>query len=155
MTGKMNVDINLKNAIKCAIIKNATEYLNPPITNIGYKGILKTSREIIKWFKNSKNIARDFKTTAMLMEKAGTGGGLFRKIYCDFLLESAEKLDSELLIKAGQKFEIIAQRWSEVAYLFDKAGGSEDIIHVNSAAKILADLSIMEKTVMQQLLENL
>ena len=43
---------DLKIAIKQAIKNNATEFLNPPIKNIGYKGILKTSSEIKKWFKN-------------------------------------------------------------------------------------------------------
>jgi hypothetical protein len=40
---------------------NATEYLNPPINNISYKGILKASSEIKKWFKNSKDVKGDFK----------------------------------------------------------------------------------------------
>jgi len=57
----------------------------PPIKNINYKGILKTSKEIIKWFEQSKNVSKDFKTTAMLIERAGTGGALFRNLYRDFL----------------------------------------------------------------------
>jgi hypothetical protein len=34
----------------------------------------------------------DFKTTAMLMEKAGTGGALFRNLYKNFLKESYQIL---------------------------------------------------------------
>jgi hypothetical protein len=60
--------------ISTAIRSNAAEYLNPPITNVAYKGILKTSTEIGKWFRTSKDIEGEFKLSAMMMERAGTGG---------------------------------------------------------------------------------
>jgi hypothetical protein len=53
---------------------------------------LKTSTEIIKWFRTSKDIEGEFKLSAMMMEKAGTGGALFRNLYRDFLKESHELL---------------------------------------------------------------
>jgi len=46
---------DLTEAIRSAINKNATDYLNPPIKNIGYKGILKASTEIKKWFRVVKS----------------------------------------------------------------------------------------------------
>jgi len=85
---KTDRKLDLKTTIIKAIRNNATEHINPPITNTGYKGIYKTSTEIIKWFRTSKDIENDFKTAAMLMEKAGTGGALFRNLYRDFLKES-------------------------------------------------------------------
>ena len=81
-TGK---NFDLKKAILTAIQNNATDYLNPPIRNISYKGILKTSTEIIKWFNTSKDIENEFKSSAMIIEKAGTGGALFRNLYRYFL----------------------------------------------------------------------
>src|SRR5690606_33190644 len=44
---------DLASAIPTAIKNNATAFLNPPIKNVGYNGILKTSSEIVKWFKGS------------------------------------------------------------------------------------------------------
>lgn len=52
-------NFDLKKAVSTAIRNNAIEYLNPPITNIAYKGILKTSAEIIKWFNTSKDIEKN------------------------------------------------------------------------------------------------
>ncbi len=52
-----------------AILNNVRDYLNPPIKNIGYKGILKTSVEIKAWFKTSTDVEHEFCTTAMIMEK--------------------------------------------------------------------------------------
>jgi hypothetical protein len=72
-TGKA---FDLSNAILTAILNNVRDYLNPPIKNIGYRGILKTSVEIKAWFKTSTDVEHEFCTTAMIMEKAGTGGAI-------------------------------------------------------------------------------
>jgi len=149
---KTDKNFDLKTAINTAIRNNATEYINPPITNIGYKGILKTSTEIKKWFQNSKDIKGDFKTTAMLMEKAGTGGALFRNLYRNFLKESYETLNVENIKQAHQHFIEIAELWKEVSTLFDKAGDTEDIQYINQASDILKELSTREKTAMELLM---
>ena len=149
---KTDVEYDLKNAIKTAIINNAKDYLNPPIKNIGNKGILKTSTEIKKWFKNSNDIERDFKTTAMLMEKAGTGGAIFRNFYRDFLKESYDILRIEEIKKSYEMFIEIADLWFEVSSLFEKVGETKDIKYINKASGILVMLSEKEKQAMELLI---
>jgi len=144
---------DLKKLILKAINSNALEFLNPPIKNIGYKGILKTSIEIKKWFENSNDIKGDFQTTAMLMEKAGTGGSLFRNIYRDFLKESYELLNSEEIQKAYQDYSEIADLWKKVSELFHQAGETADIKYINQASEILIDLSKRERSAMEKLVE--
>ena len=139
---------DLKQIIPVAIKNNARDYLNPSIQNIGYKGILKTSKEILKWFKNSKDVERDFTTTAKLMEKAGTGGALFRNLYRDFLKESAELLDSNQIHQAYVSFSEIAKSWTEISSLFEKAGESSNEMYIKQASDILVDLSGKEKSAM-------
>ena len=144
---------DLKKAIIIAIKNNAKDYLNPPIKNIGYKGVLKASEEIKKWFKNSKDIQGDFKTTAMLMEKAGTGGAIFRNIYRDFLKESYDLLKIEKLNEAHKVFIEIAILWTKVAGLFEKTAETKSIEYINQASEILVDLSKKEKMAMELLLK--
>jgi hypothetical protein len=146
-----NKKYNITESIQTAIANNVNEYLNPPIKNLGYKGILKTSVEIKKWFKNSKNIKYEFATTAMLMERAGTGGALFRNMYRDFLKESYEITDNKSYQKAYLEFVNIAQLWTEVSELFDKASQTEDIAHINKASDILVKLSEVEYSAMSLL----
>jgi hypothetical protein len=150
---KTNKDFELKKIIKIAIKNNANDYLNPPIKNIGYKGILKASQEIKKWFKNSKDIEGDFETTAMLMEKAGTGGAVFRNFYRDFLKESYENLKIDKIKKAHSMFIEIADLWVEVSSLFEKVGETKDIKYINRASEILVKLSEKEKKAMELLLK--
>jgi hypothetical protein len=145
--------LDLKKSVTTAIHNNANEYLNPPITNIGYKGILKTSNEIIKWFETSANIENDFKTTAMLMEKAGTGGALFRNLYRDFLFESYDILKTDKLKKAHEAFVDIASLWTCVSQLFEKAGQTKDIGYIHQASADLKTISEKEKIAMAILLK--
>ena len=149
---KINDMPDLATIILIAIKNNAMDYLNPPIQNIGYKGILKSSKEIKKWFNNSKNIERDFTLTAKLMERGGTGGALFRNLYRDFLKESAELLNSEIINKAYNEFKGIAKLWSEVSFLFEKTGKTSDVQYINQASDILRELSAKEKAAMEMLL---
>jgi len=143
---------DLKKEIIQAISGNAKNYLNPPIENISYKGILKTSKEIIKWFKRSKDVKGDFKTTAMLMEKAGTGGALFRNLYRDFLKESYQILKIEEIEESYEMFVDIARLWKAVSKLFIKAGDEKDIKYINKASGILVEISDKEKKAMNILL---
>ncbi|MCP5075387.1 MAG: BtrH N-terminal domain-containing protein [Rhodobacteraceae bacterium] len=127
-----------------AIRRNAEDYLTPPIGNFGFKGVQKTSKEIIKWFRNSQNITHEFTTTAMLMEKAGTGGALFRNLYRDFLGEAFDLTGREELAHAQERFVAIAQNWAAVAALLEKAGLEQDEGCITDASGILEELSKQE-----------
>ena len=69
----------------------------------------------------------DFQTTAMLMERAGTGGALFRNLYRDFLKESYELRQLDYLKRAYDRFVVIAEQWTNVSELFYHAGETEAI----------------------------
>ena len=102
----------LAETVTTAIRKNAATYLNPPIKNLCYKGIEKTSREILRWYDTSNNVQEEFATTAMLMERAGTGGALFRNMYRDFLQEAHQLTGAENVNAAHNAFINIAHDWS-------------------------------------------
>ncbi len=146
---KTNKGFDLEKAIPSAIVKNANEFIHPPIKNLGYKGILKTSTEIKRWFKNSKDIEKEFTLTATLMERGGTGGAIFRNLYRDFLKEAYEITNLEKIKKAHELFTIIATQWTEVSSLLHQAGKTKDIAFINRAAGILVDLSAREKSTME------
>ena len=84
----------------------------------------------------------------MLMEKAGTGGALFRNLYRDFLKESYQILKVEEIKESYDMFVDIAQLWKTVSKLFMKAGDKKDIEYINKASEILVELADKEKRVM-------
>ncbi len=142
---------NLETAIKIAIKNNANDYLNPAIKNIGYKGIEKTSKLIKNWFERSGNIKKDLKLVALLMEKAGTGGSLFRNLYRDFLKESLAISSNQHLENGYTQFCVIAKKWSEVSSLINQAGETENKKYLSSASEVLKELSVLEKEAMLEL----
>jgi hypothetical protein len=87
------------------------------------------------------------------MEKAGNGGAIFRNIYRDFLKESYEISKVDNIKIAYEKFIEIAEMWTKVLDLFDKAGDTQDITYINQASEILVDLSKREKEAMELLLK--
>ncbi|MBK6699999.1 MAG: BtrH N-terminal domain-containing protein [Saprospiraceae bacterium] len=150
---KTDKKYDLKNAIVTAIRNNAIDYLNPPINNIGYKGILKTSKEIQKWFDSSKDIESEFKASAMIMERAGTGGALFRNLYRDFLKESYKTLKLDKLKQAHTEFIDIANLWTEISNLFLQVSKTKDRKYIEQASDLLKQLSTKEKNAMEKLAE--
>lgn len=142
-------EYDLQQAIRTAINRNANDFLTPPIKNFGYKGILKTSTELKRWFAESTDVKGDFQTTAMLMERAGTGGALFRNLYRDFLKESYDLLKLDDLLLAYQAFCESARQWTSISNLFYLAGDTQDINYVNQASEILIMLAEQEKKAME------
>ncbi len=149
----LNKPYDLKKVILKALKNNAHDFLNPPIKNIGYKGIIKTSSEIKKWFKSSKNIETEFSTSAMLMEKAGTGGALFRNIYSSFLKESYELLQLEEIKNSHLLFCESAKLWTEVSHLFEQTSETQEIKYINKASDILLKIADIEQEAMGKLEE--
>lgn len=148
---KTDTETDFKKVIPVAIKNNATEYLNPPITNVAYKGIMKTSNEVIRWFQTSKDIESEFKLSAMMMEKAGTGGALFRNLYRDFLKESYELLGISPLKTGYEAFTEIAERWTSVSQLFEKVSQTKELRYIQKASDLLKTISEKEKKTMELL----
>ncbi len=142
---------NLKPIIKKAIYNNATDFLNPPIKNLGYKGMEKTASEIKKWFKESDDVQNEFQTSAMLMERAGTGGALFRNLYRDFLKEAYELTGMEELNSGYLEFREHAKQWNEISTLFLKIGETKDEKYLNKASETFIELAKNEKQTMEKL----
>jgi len=148
---KTQQSYNLNKIILTAISNNAKTYLNPPITNIGYKGIFKAAKAIFEWFHSSKNIEQEFRHTARLMEKGGTGGALFRNLYRDFLKESYELLGLKALNDAYEQFTEIANMWNTVSTCFEKVSESKDIAYIEQASAVMKAISEKEKMAMKLL----
>jgi hypothetical protein len=148
-----NKDYDLKKAVVQATKSNARTYLNPPIGNITYRGIEKTAREVVNWFESSKDIRGDFGTSAMLMERAGTGGALFRNLYRDFLKEASELTGSELISVAHEDWKRIAADWATVIALFEEIAQTQERTLVAEVSEMFKKLSVSEHVAMKNLVK--
>ncbi|MCH5585573.1 BtrH N-terminal domain-containing protein [Shimazuella sp. AN120528] len=139
-------------AIRASLTKNAHDYLHPPIRNIGNKGIVKMSGEILKWPSRSNNIEHDLCLTALLMERAGTGGALFRNLYRDFLKECADRLEDPKIEQAHRLFTEIAPMWINVSEMIDHVGRTGRHQELQQASKLLLEIANKEHAAMELLL---
>lgn len=137
--------------IIAALTVCADAFLNPPIANLGHRGIEKAGKLIRTWLQRTDDPQRDLPQAALLMEKAGTGGALFRNLYRDFLAECTHVLDSRHLRTGHQLYTEAACLWTEVAALIARAGESGDAQCLVRAGTLLCDLSRIEREAMRAL----
>jgi hypothetical protein len=118
-------------AVRKAIRANARAYLAPPFSGASYLGIEKLADSLPSWRRIAKQPAEDFALASLLMERAGTGGALFRNFYRDFLDESREHLPkARTVLDAGHGlFAEAATAWSAIAKLLAAAArGTESAL---------------------------
>ena len=142
---------NLKEAVLIGLRKNTEAYLSPHTDNVGFNGIHKTALEIEKWFARSGNVERDFKTAAVMMERAGTGGALFRNIYRDFLEQAYVLLGDARLEQGRLRFVEIAALWTRVSSMFNQIGERRDGALLGPLVETLHELADMEAETMELL----
>lgn len=108
-----------KSIIFSAINETCENMLNAPANLLGLNGIKKFSKEVLKWDKfndvklNIAGITNYFQISA----HGGTGGGIFRKIYGEFLVQSSNILESEDLKEIGNNYIAISNKWDKVGNL--------------------------------------
>ncbi|MFG2004753.1 BtrH N-terminal domain-containing protein [Spirillospora sp. NPDC048911] len=141
-----------------AITACADAFLNPPIANLGHRGVEKAGKLVRTWLQRTDDPRRDLPQAALLMEKAGTGGALFRNLYRDFLAECVQLVDSGDLpvdgshLRTGHGLYVeAAALWTDVAALITKAGESGDAQCLEQAGTTLGDLARIEREAMRAL----
>ncbi|MEU6714902.1 BtrH N-terminal domain-containing protein [Nonomuraea sp. NPDC046802] len=137
-----------------AIKACADAFLAAPIANLGHRGIEKAARQVPKWLLRTDEPKRDLPQAAELMEKAGTGGALFRALYRDFLGECARLIDDDRLRTGHRLYSEAAALWTDVATLIAKAGEEGDAASLDQAGAVLHDLSRIERDAMRALSET-
>lgn len=106
-----------QNIILEAVHETCLTMLNPPAQLLGINGILKFSKEILKWdkFSPSKIRLAGITNYFQISKDGGTGGGIFRKMYGEFLIESAAIVDDKRFVIIGKEFINISQSWDMIA----------------------------------------
>jgi len=148
---KTEKPFELETAIVTAIKNNAVNYLHPANPLEGNNGVRALSSQIIDWFTTGNDVSTGFKASAKMMEKAGTGGALFRNLYRDFLKESCELLQKDEVKKAYEAFVEIAKAWNRVSDLFLHAAETNEFRYIQEASEVLKAIAESEKNRMELL----
>ncbi|GAI24519.1 unnamed protein product, partial [marine sediment metagenome] len=140
----------LNKAIKRAIVRTADSMLNPPIKNLGIKGIRHFGSEIVKWLEEypPQEFGWGYKFTYVYLEEDGSGGGCFRYLFSRFLREASDLIKSDELKSLGDKYEQVGRKWTEAAHLIkDIPNGGK----VGNIQKLLFEIADEEEEVLSAL----
>jgi hypothetical protein len=103
--------------VRQAITEQAELMLEPPISNIGIKGIHKAAKMTPKW-PDSLDVdmlrMTLFNTHIFINADGGTGGGIFRYMFSRFLREAAKITDDPRLEKSADEFKRIGDEWERL-----------------------------------------
>ncbi|MFQ5758545.1 MAG: BtrH N-terminal domain-containing protein [Candidatus Bathyarchaeia archaeon] len=110
---------SIHDAIKRAVEQTLKNMLNPPIKNLGIKGIRHLASELLRWPRQypPKQFAFGCEMTYIYLEEAGTGGGCFRHLYSRFLEEAGNVLKNKHLVASSKEYYEVGKKWTEVAHL--------------------------------------
>jgi hypothetical protein len=103
--------------------------LEPPISNIGVKGIRKAASMLRKW---PDKLAADevrlalFNAWIFISPAGGTGGGTFRYMFSRFLREAAGIAGDPRLEQSASEFKHIGDEWKKLGEWFRQASEAPD-----------------------------
>lgn len=140
-----------------AIAETCDSMLNPPAKLLGVNGILKFSAEILKWEKFSPDKLKLSGTTNyfQISKDGGTGGGIFRKMYGDFLIEAAVTMDNKNIAMLGKQFLEVAKQWDKIAKDLWQLSLSGDVSLLRKMSKEIMGIYHQEKNLYQYLQRDL
>jgi hypothetical protein len=124
-----------------AIKETAVLMLNPPISNMGTKGIRKTAKMMVKW--PDLLTADELKWTLFngyifISPVGGSGGGAFRYMYGRFLQEVAALTNDPRFNACAEAFQQIGDAWQAIGNRFREL--SETAVPAKYLAELVAPL---------------
>jgi DNA-binding PadR family transcriptional regulator len=144
---------NLAAAAVSAMRNNAKCYLAPDFAGMGAPGIAKLARSLPTWLTKAAAKGDDLRLAADLMERAGTGGALFRNLYRDFLAEAAELVPTKArrMLDARDKIARSAELWTALADLLERCAHDGRLQHLSEASALCGPIAENEVAAMQLL----
>ncbi|MBP6631192.1 MAG: DUF4872 domain-containing protein [Kofleriaceae bacterium] len=145
--------VDLGRAAMLAVRNNARRYLAPDFGGMGAPGLAKLARSLPAWLAKARSPAEDLQLAADLMERAGTGGALFRCLYRDFLDEVAELVPAaaKVVVAARARFARSASHWTAIAGLLTQCardGQAQHLVAASALCKAIADDEVAAMTML-------
>ncbi len=138
-----------------AIANQVARMLNPPIKNMGVKGIRTAAERIPRWSDqmNAEEIRWAlFNTYIFISAVGGSGGGIFRYMFGRFLGEAAAITGETRLAESAAEFKRIGDAWEAFADWAKESSESPDpASRIGECAAPLLAIADLEKSAWERL----
>lgn len=144
---------SLSEAMRRALATNSRRMLAPDDDRSGLKAMERFAADLDTWAVLPD---RDWclRFAYQVIERRGTGGGAFRRMYAEFLAE-AEDVLPELVTapctRLSREMGAIAQLWTELGRLFRSLSEGDHFPGYRRAAGLLSEIARRERAVFERL----
>jgi hypothetical protein len=131
-----------------AIARTAAYMLRPPSPQEGISGLRMMAEDLPEW-RGLSDLGWACRFAYQAIEKRGTGGGGFRRLYRDFLAEVAPwvpGIDKGVISGFGEAADV----WAALAQAF-KAAAFEDASEIERAAALTQEIAGLEEALLGSL----
>jgi hypothetical protein len=132
-----------------------TGMLEPPIANVGVKGIRTAAERTLRWpeVMDDAALRRTCVNVAIFIDPTGgTGGGIFRYMYSRFLEEAGGVTGDDRLGKLGAGFVDAGDQWERVAKALRGAAEAPDAAAaLPDAVALLPEIADAEQALWEEL----
>ena len=138
-----------KDDLYSSIRQTIDSQLNPPIKNLGVKGMEHTARELLKWpdYFDEHTLRMNLFSLYIFIEIGGTGGGCFRYMYSRFLNETYELTENKKILKPSEQIRESGELFSEVGQLFKDSAFSDDLYYrIKKASNLFSSIAEIEQS---------
>jgi hypothetical protein len=140
--------------IYASIQQTVDSLLDPPIKNLGVKGLRHSAKEIKKWpsIFGDHDLRMNLFSIYIFFEIGGTGGGCFRYMYSRFLQEAAETTGNDRLRDASKKIHRAGEMYTKIGLLFEDTGKIPDIAdRIEEASDVFLSIADLEEETFSEL----
>lgn len=117
----------LAEAVPEALSKNARGILAPPEGSLeGIAGMRRAAQDLPRWTEITAEWPFAARFGYQIIEKRGTGGGLFRGLYARYLEEAGEIVPAVAAARLAEEMAALAERWTKIAAVFKRISESKD-----------------------------
>lgn len=116
--------------IRHSLILNINRMKNPFAFKMGLPGVtmFKKDINIIMHTEENEDSKNAIITYAYLMEKLGTGGGNFRRMYGRFLMELSKKNENIKYKEIGNSYLELSRKWRKLSTLMERMAEDSNLL---------------------------
>ncbi|MFH1540219.1 MAG: BtrH N-terminal domain-containing protein [bacterium] len=144
----------LEEAIPAALKTAVDQNLRTGSHSFGVEGMRSLASEIHTW-ADAEDWKWCLRFTYQIIEKRGTGGGGFRRLYAQFLEEAARLCPKTVAPGLAERMHKIADRWTELSSALKAASEEEKPSDFSAIAGQLSLIADNEETLFSDIASNL